>query len=57
MCLSLHVPTPLTNLRLDLDLKREAVKVAAANGQTLSDFIRVSIEREIDRRQKGARRT
>jgi antitoxin component of RelBE/YafQ-DinJ toxin-antitoxin module len=55
--LSYNVPTPLTNVRLDIDLKREAVETATANGETLSDFIRVSIEREIDRRRKAARRT
>lgn len=44
---------PLTNVRLD-PKKRAAVEVAATrSGQTVSDFIRAAIDRELDARKSS----
>lgn len=48
--------TPITPVRLDPTLKAQAVKAAAANGETLSDFLRTAIARELDARKPKAKR-
>lgn len=44
--------TPLTNLRLDTEIKKALAKICEANGITLSDGIRLAILDFIEKHSK-----